>query len=147
MRNCSSAEDLKDIFELYPDPTILDPSDIKEKLTEAKCLTKCQKKQFFLRYKISFFLIGFCDIDFRERSREVHENGDRYAPNLLLTLKSGEDIEELEKEILLFDYWSLFSFIGGFAGLLLGYSMLTLIEILTSQTENLALLFIQHWSS
>ena len=55
---------------------------------------------------------------------------------MFLTIEAfQEGTQSLEKEILIFVYWSLFSSIGGFFGLLLGYSMLTFVEIAADQLQ------------
>lgn len=58
-------------------------------------------------------------------------------PQVLIAIETLNKDIPVQKEILLFDFWSLFSSIGGFAGLLLGYSILSFVEIFTDQIDKI----------
>ena len=58
-------------------------------------------------------------------------------PQVLIAVETLNKDIPVQKEILLFDFWSLFSNIGGFAGLLLGYSILSFVEIFTDQIDKI----------
>lgn len=120
-RLCSSAKDLKKIVQAYPEPSSMTPREIRQLLLDAKCAIKCQTREYSIR----------------QIKKEVYEMKDFPNPYLHLGIDLSEKIQSLEKEVIMFDIWSLLSYVGGFAGLLIGYSLLTFVEIGAGQLEKL----------
>ena len=121
---CETAEELRRIIDEFPDQTSLSPTEMKEILLKAQCDIKCQKKRFFLRTK----------------KDEIYVDQSQHHPRAFITIESIEQDDLIvEKEVHLFNYWALFSSIGGLAGLLLGYSILTFVEIATGQLDKIIL--------
>ena len=121
---CETAEELRRIIDEFPDQTSLSPTEMKEILLKAQCDIKCQKKRFFLRTK----------------KDEIYVDNSQHHPRAFITIESIEQDDLIvEKEVHLFNYWALFSSIGGLAGLLLGYSILTFVEIATGQLDKIIL--------
>ena len=78
----------------------------------------------------------------RKWKDETLIDGERTHPFMFLTIEASQSIQSLEKEILILNYWSLLSSIGGFFGLLLGYSMLTFVQIAAEQCERVFIVFL-----
>lgn len=124
--NCSSAADLKAIVQAYPEPSSLTPREIRQLLLDAKCAINCQTRQYSIK----------------QVKKEVYEMKDFKHPYLHLGVDLSEKIESLEKEVIMFDIWSLLSYVGGFAGLLIGYSLLTFVEIMAGQLEKILIIIL-----
>lgn len=116
-RLCNSQEDFQKMANYLNDTDELSPSQMKSLLRNMGCKIPCDYDQYIHRIVLD-------DNHFQDSDTFLSAS----------VFLKNQDIR-IETEVILNDFWSFLAGVGGYMGLLLGFSMLTLYDFVAGMIE------------